>query len=183
MRRLFLACWGGDASWRRISSCGARPSNSGGVSRHSDCFNVAADPAPWRIVVETCQWQCRRCSRKLCLHLSASSRLALVLIRRTTLSACAYFERRTSRVPSSLLLTGCSMRSRTRLDLVRQVIIAVVIAASFILCIAGARAETGIASITLEPGRTASGARFDPTAMTAAHRFLPFGTKVRVNIS
>jgi len=64
--------------------------------------------------------------------------------------------------------------------LVRQVIIAVVIAASFILCIAGARAETGIASITLKPGRTASGARFDPTAMTAAHRFLPFGTKVRV---
>jgi rare lipoprotein A len=28
--------------------------------------------------------------------------------------------------------------------------------------------------------RTASGARFDPTALTAAHRTLPFGTRVRV---
>ena len=28
--------------------------------------------------------------------------------------------------------------------------------------------------------QTASGARFNPSAMTAAHRTLPFGTKVRV---
>jgi len=31
--------------------------------------------------------------------------------------------------------------------------------------------------------RTASGERFDPGAMTAAHRTLPFGTKVRVTNS
>jgi len=29
-------------------------------------------------------------------------------------------------------------------------------------------------------GRTASGARYNPTLMTAAHRTLPFGTRVRV---
>jgi rare lipoprotein A len=30
--------------------------------------------------------------------------------------------------------------------------------------------------------RTASGARFDPAALTAAHRTLPFGTRVRVTL-
>lgn len=43
-----------------------------------------------------------------------------------------------------------------------------------------ARAETGIASITATPGRTASGERFNPRGLTAAHRKLPFGTMVRV---
>jgi rare lipoprotein A len=42
--------------------------------------------------------------------------------------------------------------------------------------------QTGIASFYgRESGpRTASGERFDPNAMTAAHRTLPFGTLVRV---
>jgi rare lipoprotein A len=43
-----------------------------------------------------------------------------------------------------------------------------------------ARAETGVASITATPGRTASGERFNPHGLTAAHRKLPFGTMVRV---
>jgi len=45
-----------------------------------------------------------------------------------------------------------------------------------------ATAQTGIASwYDLRVGhRTASGERFDPRAMTAAHRTLPFGTLVRV---
>jgi rare lipoprotein A len=30
------------------------------------------------------------------------------------------------------------------------------------------------------PGRTASGERFNPNQLTAAHRSLPFGTKLRV---
>lgn len=34
----------------------------------------------------------------------------------------------------------------------------------------------------LEGSRTASGERFDPTAHTAAHRTLPFGTRVRVTL-
>jgi len=44
-----------------------------------------------------------------------------------------------------------------------------------------ASAETGIAS-TYDYGtaRTASGERGSPTALTAAHRTLPFGTMVRV---
>jgi rare lipoprotein A len=48
----------------------------------------------------------------------------------------------------------------------------------------GAFAETqsGIASIysTESGSRTASGRRLDPGALTAAHRSLPFGSKVRV---
>lgn len=39
---------------------------------------------------------------------------------------------------------------------------------------------TGVASFYSEPQRTASGGRFNPNAMTAAHRTLPFGTRVRV---
>jgi rare lipoprotein A len=43
--------------------------------------------------------------------------------------------------------------------------------------------QTGVASWYgngLEGGKTASGERFDPDEMTAAHRTLPFGTMVRV---
>ena len=38
----------------------------------------------------------------------------------------------------------------------------------------------GVASFYSEGQRTASGGRFNPKAMTAAHRSLPFGTKVEV---
>lgn len=55
-----------------------------------------------------------------------------------------------------------------------------VIIAIVILAVSCAQAETGIASITNLHGRTASGARFDPKSLTAAHRTLPMGTKVRV---
>ena len=44
----------------------------------------------------------------------------------------------------------------------------------------GRSAGSGIASYYSQGQRTASGARFNPSAMTAAHRSLPFGTKVRV---
>lgn len=40
--------------------------------------------------------------------------------------------------------------------------------------------QTGIASYYWQPQRVASGGYFNPNAMTAAHRTLPFGTKVRV---
>lgn len=47
---------------------------------------------------------------------------------------------------------------------------------------AAATAETMVASFYgAESGpKTASGERFNPNAMTAAHRSLPFGTKLRV---
>ena len=44
----------------------------------------------------------------------------------------------------------------------------------------GARAETGRASWYSLTSRTASGERCDPSALTAAHPSLPFGTKVKV---
>jgi rare lipoprotein A len=40
--------------------------------------------------------------------------------------------------------------------------------------------STGIASYYSQGTRTASGARFNPGGLTAAHRSLPFGTRVRV---
>jgi rare lipoprotein A len=44
-----------------------------------------------------------------------------------------------------------------------------------------AHAQSGIASIyTTQGGRTAAGERASPSALTAAHRTLPFGTRVRV---
>lgn len=47
---------------------------------------------------------------------------------------------------------------------------------------ATAWAETGVASVysTGSGARTASGARLDPAGMTAAHRTLPFGSRIRV---
>jgi rare lipoprotein A len=44
----------------------------------------------------------------------------------------------------------------------------------------GRSAGTGIASYYWEPQALASGGRFNPNAMTAAHKTLPFGTRVRV---
>ncbi|MFV0298006.1 MAG: septal ring lytic transglycosylase RlpA family protein [Hyphomicrobiaceae bacterium] len=44
--------------------------------------------------------------------------------------------------------------------------------------------STGLASYYWQPQRVASGGWFNPNAMTAAHKTLPFGTRVRVtNIS
>ena len=44
-----------------------------------------------------------------------------------------------------------------------------------------AQAQSGIASVySYKSGRTASGERAHPSGLTAAHRSLPFGTRVRV---
>ena len=40
--------------------------------------------------------------------------------------------------------------------------------------------QRGVASFYWQPQRVASGGWFNPNAMTAAHRTLPFGTRVRV---
>lgn len=52
----------------------------------------------------------------------------------------------------------------------------------FFLAFAGsAQAESGIASVyAYRGGKTASGERANPRELTAAHRTLPFGTRVRV---
>lgn len=44
----------------------------------------------------------------------------------------------------------------------------------------GGGGATGIASFYWQPQRVASGGWFNPNAMTAAHKSLPFGTRVRV---
>lgn len=43
-----------------------------------------------------------------------------------------------------------------------------------------ARAESGMASWYGSGARTANGESFNPSGLTAAHRSLPFGTRVRV---
>ena len=58
------------------------------------------------------------------------------------------------------------------------------VAAVCLLCFTIANpayAESGVASVYAYGGsKTASGERADPNAMTAAHRTLPFGTRVAV---
>jgi len=49
-----------------------------------------------------------------------------------------------------------------------------------VLIASPASAQTGMASFYSEGQRTANGEHFNPGAMTAAHRTLPFGTHVRV---
>jgi len=50
-----------------------------------------------------------------------------------------------------------------------------------VACSSAAIAESGLASIyAYSGGKTASGERVQPGALTAAHRTLPFGTQVRV---
>lgn len=44
----------------------------------------------------------------------------------------------------------------------------------------GGGASSGLASYYWQPQRVASGGWFNPNAMTAAHKTLPFGTRVRV---
>jgi rare lipoprotein A len=54
-------------------------------------------------------------------------------------------------------------------------------AAIVVACASAAHAETGIASIYAYAGeKTASGERAQPGGLTAAHKTLPFGTRVRV---
>ncbi|QPC45359.1 septal ring lytic transglycosylase RlpA family protein [Kaustia mangrovi] len=45
---------------------------------------------------------------------------------------------------------------------------------------ASSSTQVGLASYYASGSHTASGERFDPSGLTAAHRSLPFGTKVKV---
>jgi rare lipoprotein A len=67
----------------------------------------------------------------------------------------------------------------------KSFVFAAVVSAAFIAPVAfdgAAHAEswTGKASYYSHGARTASGARFNPGALTAAHRTLPFGSRLRV---
>src|SRR3954471_22767439 len=51
----------------------------------------------------------------------------------------------------------------------------------FAACAAGeAKSLIGVASYYMHGKRTANGERFNPRGLTAAHKSLPFGTRVRV---
>ena len=63
--------------------------------------------------------------------------------------------------------------------MLNKIIISVLFISSSILS-AHAATWTGKASYYSGGGRTASGARFNPGGLTAAHRSLPFGTHLRV---
>jgi rare lipoprotein A len=61
------------------------------------------------------------------------------------------------------------------------IFILAILVASLSAVVSEARAQSGIASIyAYKSGRTANGEHAHPHGFTAAHRSLPFGTKVRV---
>lgn len=65
-----------------------------------------------------------------------------------------------------------------------KTLFALVLAATVLALPMAASAQSGIASVYgYAGGRTASGERASPGALTAAHRTLPFGTMVRVTDS
>jgi len=66
------------------------------------------------------------------------------------------------------------------LSTIRSVVTGVAIIALTIVFSGEVFAEVGRASWYSLTSRTASGERCDPGALTAAHRSLPFGTKVKV---
>jgi rare lipoprotein A len=58
---------------------------------------------------------------------------------------------------------------------------AAICSAFFVMCSSAAMAESGVASIYAYAGeKTANGERANPGGLTAAHKSLPFGTRVRV---
>ncbi|CAH2407353.1 septal ring lytic transglycosylase RlpA family protein [Mesorhizobium ventifaucium] len=59
-------------------------------------------------------------------------------------------------------------------------LVAVTIAAGLMVAASPAAAQCGRASWYALHSKTASGERMNPSALTAAHRTLPFGTKLRV---
>ncbi|MBB6466053.1 septal ring lytic transglycosylase RlpA family protein [Aminobacter carboxidus] len=63
----------------------------------------------------------------------------------------------------------------------KPAIAAATLAAGMMIALTGtASAQCGKASWYALTSKTASGERMNPSAMTAAHRSLPFGTKIRV---
>jgi len=63
---------------------------------------------------------------------------------------------------------------------IRKFVAVLLVTSSSLAVYGDAGAQTGRASWYALTSRTASGERCDPGAMTAAHRTLPFGTRVKV---
>ena len=73
--------------------------------------------------------------------------------------------------------------TRNKVGVIMQALktLAVVLAAGALLPFAAAQAQSGVASHYSDLSVTASGRSYSSGAMVAAHRTLPFGTKVRVH--
>lgn len=106
-----------------------------------------------------------------------ATRLAAVALTAVTLSACAQFvadakritapqSRQASAKPVTVVEDGETRPVRSRRSTRTQV--------------AAAGPSDGIASYYSQGSRTASGEKFNPRELTAAHPTLPFGTRVRV---
>ncbi len=72
------------------------------------------------------------------------------------------------------------MRAKTALPALAVGVMAIAASSAFAVRPAEAGTQCGGASWYKLSGRTASGERNNPAALTAAHRSLPFGTRVRV---
>ena len=73
--------------------------------------------------------------------------------------------------------------TRNKVGVIMQALktVAFAVAASALLPFAAAQAQSGVASHYSDLSVTASGRSYSSGAMVAAHRSLPFGTKVRVH--
>jgi len=93
------------------------------------------------------------------------------------MSICAFTARE---IVAGVLLRALIGLSCSEVGLIRRFLFCAI---AFALSVIDAAAESGIASVysTESGGKTASGQRLNPGALTAAHRSLPFGTKVLVS--
>ena len=62
----------------------------------------------------------------------------------------------------------------------KNVIMSVLVLTGSVSLASQAQAQSGMASYYWQPQKVACGGRFNPNAMTAAHKTLPCGSKVRV---
>ena len=82
-----------------------------------------------------------------------------------------------------VLITGLLASSRRAPRASAAVTVALVLSVEALLRVPSAAAAIGQASVyarKFDGRRTASGERYDPGKLTAAHKSLPFGTRVRV---
>lgn len=112
-------------------------------------------------------------------------RLAAIVAGATTLAACGQSPFRTQHSD----LRGATTRQAAIEQPRRQVSTASVVRRAPAVDASGSQGKSqgksegkshGIASFYSQGTRTASGERFDPSELTAAHPTLPFGTKLRV---
>ena len=119
------------------------------------------------------------CSKSV--YIRNAPRLLAVALAAATLAACAQSNVITDKSASVARRTSEPARSASLFHH-RRATVAKRLAASAIDKPAAGKQETshGLASYYSYDPKTASGEKFDPNELTAAHRTLPFGTRLRV---